>query len=68
MMDFDELKNPEFQEKLKSAKTVEELIELANGQGIELTDEQLDAFSGGKAWYEFCDAHAECRTLPHQPV
>ena len=67
-MNFEDLKNPELQEKLKSAKTAEELVALAKEQGVELTDEQLEAVSGGKEWYEFCDAHAECRTLPHQPV
>lgn len=41
---------------------------LLEGQGVELTDEQLDALSGGKEWYEFCDAHAERHTLAHQPV
>lgn len=68
MMDFDKLKNAEFQEKLKAAESVEELVTLAKEQGVELSDEQLEAISGGKEWYEFCDAHAECRQLPHRPV
>ena len=42
-MNFEDLKNPEFQEKLKSAKTVEELVAFAVEQGVELSDEQLEA-------------------------
>lgn len=41
---------------------------LAVEQGVELSDEQLEAVSGGEEWYEFCNAHAECHSLPHQPV
>ena len=49
-MDFEELKNPELLEKLKSAKTPEELVSIAQEQGIELTDEQLETVSGGIEW------------------
>lgn len=49
-MDFEELKNPELLEKLKSAKTSEELVSIAREQGIELTDEQLETVSGGIEW------------------
>ena len=52
-MDFEDLKNPELQEKLKSAKTPEELVALAKDEGYDLSDEQLAAISGGEAWYEF---------------
>ena len=52
-MNFEDLKNPELQEKLKSAKTAEELVALAKEEGIDLSDEQLAAFNGGEAWYEF---------------
>ena len=52
-MDFENLKNPELQEKLKAAKTTEELIELAKTEGLDLSDEQLQAVSGG-SWYDFC--------------
>ena len=37
---------PELIEKAKG-KTAEELVELAQEEGIELTDEQLEAVSGG---------------------
>ena len=44
--------------KVKACKNSEELLALAKEEGIELTDEQLDAISGGgicghsKEWYE----------------
>ena len=47
-MNFEDLKNPEFQEKLMSAKSAADLVELAKAQGVELTDEQLDAVAGGE--------------------
>ena len=47
-MNLEDLKNPEFQEKLKSAKTVDELVALAKAEGVELTDEQLEAVAGGQ--------------------
>ena len=37
---------PEFVEKAKG-KTAEELVNLAQDEGVELTDEQLEAVSGG---------------------
>ena len=49
-MNFEDLKNPEFQEKLKSAKTADELVELAKAEGMELTDDQLEAIAGGEDW------------------
>ena len=52
-MNFEDLKNPELQEKLKSAKTADELVELVKAEGMELTDEQLEAIAGGEyEWYE----------------
>ena len=48
-MDFDNLKNPELQEKLKSAKTVDELVALAKQEGLELTDKQLETVAGGES-------------------
>ena len=43
-VNFEDLKNPELQEKLKACETAEEQVALAEEQGIELTDEELDAF------------------------
>ena len=57
-MGFDDLKNPELQEKLSSAKTTEELLTIVKEEGVELTDDQLDAIAGGgDSWYE---RFAEC--------
>ena len=53
-MNFENLKNPELQEKLRAAKTTDELLALAKEEGLELTDEQLEAMSGGAEWYEPC--------------
>ena len=53
-MNFEDLKNPELQEKLRAAKTADELVTLAKEEGLELTDEQLESLSGGEEWYEFC--------------
>ena len=36
--------------KVKECRTAEELVSLAKSEGIELTDEQLDAISGGVQW------------------
>ena len=49
-MNFDELKDPEFQEKLKEAKTPEDLIALAKAVGFELSDAELEAIAGGGFW------------------
>ena len=53
-MNFEDLKNPELQEKLKAAKTPEDILELAREEGFELTDEQLDGVAGGGFW-DPCD-------------
>ncbi|MDO4404734.1 MAG: Nif11-like leader peptide family natural product precursor [Atopobiaceae bacterium] len=49
-MNFEDLKNPELQEKLKSAKNVDELVALAKEEGVDLSDKQLEALSGGNGW------------------
>ena len=46
-MNFEDLKNPELQEKLKACKTPDELVALAKDEGVVLTDEQIEAISGG---------------------
>ena len=47
-MDFNEL-SEELKAKAKECKSPEEVFALANEAGIELTEEQLDAVSGGWA-------------------
>lgn len=42
--------SPELREKVLACKTPEELIDLARESGIDLTDEQLEAISGGSPW------------------
>lgn len=59
-MNFEDLKNPEFQEKLKSAKTADELVELAKAEGVELGDDQLEAIAGGEDWRS-CECYRERR-------
>ena len=48
-MDFENLP-PELKEKAKACENPKELIELASAEGIELSDEQLEAISGGSSW------------------
>lgn len=50
-MDFKDL-TPEQQEKARACSTPEEIYELAKEEGMELSDEQLDAVSGG-----WCSEH-----------
>ena len=48
-MTFDEL-TPEQLEKAKTCTTVEEILALADAEGIALTDSELDSLSGGINW------------------
>ena len=52
---FDGL-SEDLKKKATECKSAEELMELAKSEGIELTDEQLDAISGGSTWT--CDCHS----------
>lgn len=45
-MTLDDL-SPELREKALACKTPEDLIELAKEEGIDLSDDQLQAISGG---------------------
>ncbi len=49
MVSFNEL-TPEQMEKARACKSPADLVELAKSEGVELTDDQLDAISGG-TWY-----------------
>ena len=53
-MDFSEL-TPELKERMKACKTEDDLVALASEQGIELSDEQLEAIAGGSVWS--CEAN-----------
>ena len=51
-MNFEEL-SAELQEKVRACKTAEEIVDLAKNEGYELSDEELEAISGG--WYYCSD-------------
>ena len=52
--------SPELVEKAKSCKSTEELVELAKSEGVELSDEQLEAISGGESkWDVMTGCHGE---------
>lgn len=48
-MDFKDL-TPEQQEKARACKSAEELAELAKAEGVELSEEQLEAMAAGGNW------------------
>ena len=48
-MDFKDF-TPEQIEKARACRTADELIALAEAEGIELSDEQLDSVAGGDSW------------------
>ena len=61
-MNYEDLKNPELQEKLKAAKTPEELLAIAKEEGFELSDAELGAVSGGNDWCSVLCTDHSCRT------
>lgn len=52
-MEYEELTS-EQKEKVKAIKTAQELADFARDEGIELTDEQLDAVAGGAPGWNNC--------------
>ena len=46
--------SPELREKAKACESVDELIKLAETEGIELSDEQLEQVTGGSSWNSGC--------------
>jgi hypothetical protein len=51
-MSFEDLDNPELQERLRACKTTDELLAVAKEEGMELSDKDLDGISGG-----WCSEH-----------
>ncbi len=47
---------PELREKAKGCKTPEELLDLAREEGYELSEEELQAVSGGNWFTNPCEA------------
>ena len=66
-MDFESLKDPELQEKLKAATTEEELLGIVRAEGMRLSDEQLAVSGGGvSSTCEddlYCEQDHYCRDL-----
>lgn len=56
-MKFEDL-TPELKEKVLSCKTPEDIKALADEQGYEMTDEQLENVAGGDFWS--CDNYHPC--------
>ena len=50
MMRLEDL-TPEQKDKVKACKTPEEILALAKEEGYELSDEELNAVSGGLTWF-----------------
>lgn len=46
--------------KIKSCKDTQEMLEVAKQEGIELTEEQLEAVSGGGCWSSITRTCPEC--------
>ena len=62
-MGFDDL-STDMQEKARVAGTMEDLEELANANGQELSDEELDSISGGNyaPTFSSCTSYVTCKT------
>ena len=56
-MEYNDLTD-EQKAKVKACKTVEELVELAKAEGVELTDEQLNSIAGGDCFW--CPTATSC--------
>ena len=49
--------SPELREKAAECKTTEELVALAKQEGYELSDEELEAISGGWSCSDYCGSY-----------
>jgi predicted ribosomally synthesized peptide with nif11-like leader len=52
-MDFKDL-SPELREKARKCKTPQEILNLARDEGYELSEDDLNAISGGVDWTLWC--------------
>ena len=62
-MEFSEL-TEEQKAKARECTSAEQLVALAREEGVELTDEQLDAVSGGGDWYCGADCSENTNSCP----
>ena len=60
-MEYDEL-SQELKDKSRACKTPEEVLALAQEEGMTLSDEELDQIAGGKGKW----AHEECNDFIRQ--
>ena len=60
-MNFEDLKTPELQEKLKACNTPEDIFEIVKTEGIDLTEDDLKALAGGTSlssqWNDFISGY-----------
>ena len=61
-MNFDDLMQ-EQKDKAMACKSVDEIIELAKSEGVELTDDMLEAISGGGVWDDFPSCPQACNIV-----
>ena len=47
--------SPEIYERARACETPEEMLSLAKKMGYKLSEEELDAISGGGGWNSSCD-------------
>lgn len=53
IMDFKDL-TPELRERVRNAKSPDDLLKLAKEEGYELSDAELENISGGAMWGDVC--------------
>ena len=47
----------EVKEKARACRTPEEILALAQDEGFELSDEELEGIAGGSSWLDQCGCH-----------
>lgn len=60
-MDFKDMDiSPELREKAKACTSPEELLALAKKEGYKLSEEEMEAVSGGRSMWSSCHIHNGC--------